>query len=535
MFMPHGQIDMRIRLYHLPLEIIHIIAGHLPLPAGTALQEATQIQLGNAYWRGLIPADLFPEVTALDCDELDWKFLCLELDDMRRDPSKLMTRKYILNRWDNCLLDDDQESDSDFSCERETEYGEEEEYETGDNNQVEEDACYYAVPRAEATGNLDNLLIDHEPYCGYLIHAQQCSYTAPPRYIMCDFSEYGIPSKEWLRVEATLPVPKDQSLSDLKRTANEGREDVALKEMTELSQRVSIQDHSIPARDGYELESRSYRPFTAAPTEILPIYMHFHGGGFLFGTLSSEDAICSRIAISAQVVVFNVNYRHTPEDTYPTAWNDAEDAFVWVGDNAARMNGDREKIVVGGISAGAWLAASLTQTALRSELPVSSTPAISGQVLMIPCLVYTKCYDALLCQMKDPSVSSYRQNENAPILNLRRKQLFGDLLKVQAPESNDRRLNPGLLSAEEAQKLPPTTLGIAGYDPLRDEGLLYGKLLAENGVPTNINVFKGVPHGFRRFGEKLSVCKQWDQVMADGIQWALRKPSASGEFNIQTY
>lgn len=64
---------------------------------------------------------------------------------------------------------------------------------------------------------------------------------------------------------------------------------------------------------------------------------------------------------------------------------------------------------------------------------------------------------------------------------MRRKQLFNGLLQVENPDPTDKRLNPGLLSAEDATMLPPTTLGIAGYDPLRDEGLLYGKLLTENG------------------------------------------------------
>ncbi|OQE30860.1 hypothetical protein PENFLA_c002G10385 [Penicillium flavigenum] len=352
---------------------------------------------------------------------------------------------------------------------------------------------------------------------------------------MCDFSKYGIPSDEWLHVEATLPAAKDQSLSELKRTANEGREIVARKAMAEFSKQVFMQDQTICARDGYKLEARSYRPTSASPTEMLPIYMHFHGGGFLFGTLSSEDAICSRLAVNAHVVVINVNYRHTPEYTYPAAWNDAEDAFVWVCENVARLNGDPDKIVVGGISAGAWLAASLTHAASRSKLPVSPTLPIRGQVLMIPALVYTKCYESQLRQIKDPSLSSYSQNENAPILNMHRKQLFNGLLQVENPDPTDKRLNPGLLSSEDAKKLPATTLGIAGYDPLRDEGLLYGKLLAENGVPTNVNVFKGVPHGFRRFGERLSVCKQWDQTMEDGIRWPLTKPSASGEFIIREH
>ena len=298
---------------------------------------------------------------------------------------------------------------------------------------------------------------------------------------MCDFSEYGIPSEEWLRVEASLPEPKEQSLDELKGATNLAREATSQKEMQELSAQVLMHDYSITTRDGYQLEARSYRPSAVSPTEILPIYVHFHGGGFLFGTLSSEDAICSRLAINVQAVIFNVNYRHTPEYTYPIAWNDAEDALSWVCENASTIHGNPAKIIAGGISAGAWLAASVTQVVLRSELQIPPSAHIIGQVLMIPCLVYTECYDSQIRQIKDPSLSSYHQNANAPILNLQRKRLFNDLLTVQNPNPQDKRLNPGHLSPEEARRLPPTTLGIAGYDPLRDEGLLYGKLLAENG------------------------------------------------------
>lgn len=54
-------------------------------------------------------------------------------------------------------------------------------------------------------------------------------------------------------------------------------------------------------------------------------------------------------------------------------------------------------------------------------------------------------------------------------------------LGVRTPDAQERRLNPGYATAEEVSGLPPTTIGVAGFDPLRDEGLLYGKLLAENG------------------------------------------------------
>ncbi|KAK5202987.1 hypothetical protein LTR96_011124 [Exophiala xenobiotica] len=366
---------------------------------------------------------------------------------------------------------------------------------------------------------------------------------------MCDFTEYGHPSVEWLQLEATLPpaTPSPEvGLADLKRTTNLGRESLSKAEMVELNEKVVLQDFSIPTRDGQQLEARTYRlpPPTITDSEdqrlLSPIYMHFHGGGFLFGTLQSEDAICSRIVLGTGVVVLNVNYRHTPEHTYPTAWNDAEDALLWLCNEtkAGHIIGvDLQRVVIGGVSAGAYIAAALVQTVLRAgnELALPETLSIRGQVLMIPCLVFSACYASLLEQLKDHNLSSYIQAADAPILNMARKTLFNSLLQVEKPDPADQRLNPGLVSAEVARQLPPTTLGIAGNDPLRDEGLLYGKLLSENGVPININVFKGLPHGFRRFGKRLPASDHWDNVMNQGILWALGSPCASGQFAVRVY
>jgi len=297
---------------------------------------------------------------------------------------------------------------------------------------------------------------------------------------MADFSEYGVPREEWTVVESTLPpFSKNISLEDLKASTNRGREDVAKRELAPIASQVIISDHSIPSRDGYILEARSYRAVSAPSDKPLPIYIHFHGGGFCFGTLSSEDAICSRLAISTNVVVLNVNYRHTPQYSYPTAWNDSEDALDWAHNNAGKLKVERRKIVIGGISAGGWLSASLSLSNLRRE--TESQACIIGQVLMIPALVYHECYAPQLKFLKDQSLSSYKQNEFAAILPLERIKQFNELLQVKDADPEDRRLNPGNATAEEVRHLPPTTLGIAGSDPLRDEALFYGKLLADNG------------------------------------------------------
>ncbi|KAE8403801.1 Alpha/Beta hydrolase protein [Aspergillus pseudonomiae] len=310
---------------------------------------------------------------------------------------------------------------------------------------------------------------------------------------MADFSEYTTPHEEWLELEKSLPdIPKGLSIEQLKAAANRDREAMAAKAMVEegLVSQVSMQDYTIPTRDGESLEARTYRPSSVPATQRLPVFIFYHGGGFVMGTLSSEDAICSRIVVAqvaagSPVVVVNVNYRHTPEYTYPTAWNDAEDSFHWVHDHIGDIGGEAENVVVGGISAGAYLAASLTLGQnIGEDVSLAQRPKVRGQVLMIPALVTEDCYASLVAQLRDPSVSSYVECEHAPILPVSRMRLFGQLLKPEVNGSElgaDRRINPGLATADEVKGLPPTTFGIAGRDPLRDEGLLFAMLLAENG------------------------------------------------------
>lgn len=350
---------------------------------------------------------------------------------------------------------------------------------------------------------------------------------------MADFSSYGGPSAEWLAVEATLPSKTfdlTQDPTTLKGIVNAGREEVAAKTMETLSSKVHILDHIIPTRDSSTIQARSYRPVSKPADEKLPVYLFFHGGGFLFGTVSSDDAACAQIAINIGIVVLNVNYRHTPEHTFPVAWHDTQDSFAWLHQHITEVGGDPEKVLVGGISAGGQLTASLV---LEKHLGKALTefPPIAGQILIIPALAHLDTYaEGPLKHMKSPEISSYVENEFAPVLPKATVEFFINLLKTGTPDLKDTKLNIVNASPEEVKGLPPTVFGIAGLDPLRDEALLYAKLLTEAGVPTDIRLFKGVPHGFRRFGSALKASKHWDDTTEEGILWALGKPSATGKF-----
>ncbi|KAJ5083478.1 hypothetical protein N7456_012905 [Penicillium angulare] len=361
---------------------------------------------------------------------------------------------------------------------------------------------------------------------------------------MADFTEYGVPSAEWLALVPSLPQIPDLTAEQLRDLSNETREKTSAKAMVEegLSSKVQIHDYTVSSRDGATLEARTYRPADIPISQPLPLYIHLHGGGYLFGTLSSEDAICSRIVVSNQekgtpVAVFQVNYRHTPVYKYPTAWNDVEDAFIWVHEHIAEIGALADQIVVGGISAGGQLSASLALAQLYGENKrLATLPKLRGQILMIPCLTFTPYYEPRTAMLSSPELSSLVQCIEAPILPMSRLQFFGDLLGLENTEGagRDIRMNPGNATADEVKKLPPTVFGIAGLDPLRDEGLFYAKLLSENGVPTDTTIFRGVPHGFRRYGSSLErASKLWDETVSNGITWALSNPPA-GAFEIKT-
>lgn len=51
-------------------------------------------------------------------------------------------------------------------------------------------------------------------------------------------------------------------------------------------------------------------------------------------------------------------------------------------------------------------------------------------------------------------------------------------------------------------------------------------------IPSKTHLFHGVPHGFRRFGDKLSASKKWDAAIDEGILWCLSGPKATGKFDV---
>ena len=197
---------------------------------------------------------------------------------------------------------------------------------------------------------------------------------------MADYSDFGSPCEDWLSLtrdnDIVPPVPLLQTREQSRafRAAGNGARYRASKEaLSKLGDLdVSIETVSILCRDFQEIGARIYWPSPSASSretktasiqdgDSCKVLLYFHGGGFLSGSLSTEDALCVQLANHGNIVVISVNYRHTPEWTYPTPFDDAWAARCQILHEPQTLGLPPNVVLyVAGISSGANLAASLT-------------------------------------------------------------------------------------------------------------------------------------------------------------------------------
>ncbi|KAH8168995.1 alpha/beta hydrolase fold domain-containing protein [Sarocladium implicatum] len=339
-----------------------------------------------------------------------------------------------------------------------------------------------------------------------------------------DFSEYGAPTEEWLTfVKANPDAAQDgftnndtKDAAELRAKSNKARGATGAKLIAAsgLEDKVAISTVQIPSKGSHTIPLRIYKPKTGPAPEGAVLY--FHGGGYLLGDETSDDYVCCQIASETQVVVLSVIYRHTDEHKHPAQTDDAWDAFQYIRDNAETLEpAVKRHLGVLGISAGCTLAASVV---LREIEQARTEPGyerlIKGAVLGIPWLIHIDNYPFGL--FKSPEASAKIQNKETPVIPSKRLQLFSDLLGAQDPK--ERLLNIPLLSDEELQDWPKTAFLVAGADPLRDDGLVFAKKLEAIGVPTNVHIYPGLPHGFRRWAQ-LESTTHFDATLKSSIGW----------------
>jgi acetyl esterase len=252
---------------------------------------------------------------------------------------------------------------------------------------------------------------------------------------------------------------------------------------------ATVRDVSIPVSGG-DISARVYEPVPESPATIV----YYHGGGWVIGSIDDWDAACRTLAAESECRVVSVDYRLAPEHRFPTAADDAYDAFVWVATNLAAGT----DVVLAGDSAGGNLA---TVTALRAR--DEGGPPIALQVLVYPVVDH------------DFTTPSYEQYANAGlILNRAEMVWFWDHYLPDVAQRSHPYASP--LHAENHAGLPPAYVLIAEHDPLRDEGLAYAAKLEAAGVPVTVKRYDDQIHAF--FG-LVNIMESANAAIADVAAW----------------
>ncbi|KAK8135580.1 alpha/beta hydrolase fold-domain-containing protein [Apiospora sp. TS-2023a] len=271
----------------------------------------------------------------------------------------------------------------------------------------------------------------------------------------------------------------------------------------------STVDHVISRKEseGPDIKVRCFTPDGEKPEAGWPVCIYFHGGGWVLGTIDTENVIASHLCARAKCVVVSVDYRLAPEDPFPAAVHDSWEAVLWaLGDGKTILNLDTTRMGTGGSSAGANLAAIICQRAADR-----GGPKFSVQLLSVP--VMDNSAD-------ETNNDSWKQNQFTPALPAKKMIWYRCHYLPNKEDWKHPEASP-LFWKGDWSKLPPACFVLGELDVLRSEGEQFGKKLADAGVKADINIMRGQPHPFIAMDAALEAGSRSITLFCDALRGAL--------------
>jgi len=228
--------------------------------------------------------------------------------------------------------------------------------------------------------------------------------------------------------------------------------------------------------DGEKIES-----FMMSPKSLsgdAPCLIYIHGGGFVLAAAGYHYKNAMRYAKEVGCRVLFVNYRLAPKYAHPVFFEDCYSAMCYAYDNAEMLGIDRERIGIGGDSAGSTLAVGVCMMARERAHPIK----FAFQMLPYPFL------DAR------NSSESARKFTNTPMWNSTLSERIAPMTRVDRGRPDYFWYSP--VEAESFDRLPPAYIETAEFDCLHDDGILYAKKLRDAGIEVTLNETRGTMHGF---------------------------------------
>lgn len=278
-----------------------------------------------------------------------------------------------------------------------------------------------------------------------------------------------------------------------------------------------------PARDGYQMPLKVWRPHSATADESTqnPLIVLYFGGGNVVGVPEILATVARPLVKRHKAVVVAPGYRLAPENPFPAAINDSWDAFAWIAEHATTdlKASPSQGFVIGGVSAGGTH--SLVVAHLARDRGVQ--PRITGL-----------CLSSIGARLRGPDPQKlpevYRERylsrkQRACIDSPTTSPGMAKLIQDSCKNDYESELFAPLMWPTDAghKDLPKSYFQICGAEVSRDEVLILQDVMKREGIPTKLHLYVGLPHAFWGPLRDLPQSKRWLSDTMEGFDWLMER------------
>nr|WP_314420314.1 alpha/beta hydrolase [uncultured Erwinia sp.] len=229
--------------------------------------------------------------------------------------------------------------------------------------------------------------------------------------------------------------------------------------------------------NGQNIRLKIVKPEHATGT--LPVFMFFHGGGWVLGDYPTHERLIRDLVRDSGAAAVYVDYTPSPEAHFPVAINQAYQATRWVAEHGSEIGVDGSRLALVGNSVGGNMVAAVALQAKQL-----GAPKIRYNVMLWP--VTDANFDD----------ATYRQFATGHFLTRNMMKWFWDNYTTSAADRNNILASPLRASTEQLKGFPQTLIQTAELDVLRDEGEAFGRKLDAAGVPVTVTRYNGMIHDY---------------------------------------